>query len=111
MAKNPKNEAEPGAEGDKPESGAPSLNFIQEIIEEHSKTGRFGGRVHTRFPPEPNGYLHIGHAKSIWLNYGLAKQYDGKLNLRHDDTHPPKEAQDNVQSIRDNVRLHGPHCD
>ncbi|MFL5245647.1 MAG: glutamine--tRNA ligase/YqeY domain fusion protein [Gemmataceae bacterium] len=85
----------------------PSLNFIQEIIEEHNETGRFGGRVHTRFPPEPNGYLHIGHAKSIWLNYGLAKQYAGKLNLRYDDTNPTKEEQEYVDSIRDDVRWLG----
>jgi glutaminyl-tRNA synthetase len=86
---------------------SPSLNFIQEIIEEHNKTGRFGGRVHTRFPPEPNGYLHIGHAKSICLNYGLAKQYGGKFNLRFDDTNPTKEEQEYVDSIREDVRWLG----
>jgi glutaminyl-tRNA synthetase len=85
----------------------PSLNFIQEIIEEHNKTGRFGGRVHTRFPPEPNGYLHIGHAKSICLNYGLAVKYGGKFNLRYDDTNPAKEEQEYVDSIRDDVRWLG----
>ena len=84
---------------DKPD--APSLNFIQEIIEEHNKNGRFGGRVHTRFPPEPNGYLHIGHAKSICLNYGLAVKYGGKFNLRYDDTNPTTEEQEYVDSIRD----------
>jgi glutaminyl-tRNA synthetase len=85
----------------------PSLNFIQEIIEEHNRTGRFGGRVQTRFPPEPNGYLHIGHAKSICLNYGLAVQYGGKFNLRYDDTNPTKEEQEYVDSIREDVRWLG----
>jgi glutaminyl-tRNA synthetase len=91
--------------GDKPD--APSLNFVQDIIEEHNKTGRFGGRVHTRFPPEPNGYLHIGHAKSICLNYGLAVKYGGKFNLRYDDTNPTTEEQEYVDSIRDDVRWLG----
>src|SRR5258707_2401046 len=90
---------------DKPDT--PSLNFIQEIIEEHKETQRFSGRVHTRFPPEPNGYLHIGHAKSICLNYGLAVRYGGKFNLRFDDTNPTKEEQEYVDSIRDDVRWLG----
>src|SRR5580658_10430848 len=90
---------------DKPDT--PSLNFIQEIIEEHNKNGRFGGRVHTRFPPEPNGYLHLGHAKSICLNYGLAVKYDGKFNLRYDDTNPTTEEQEYVDSIREDVRWLG----
>src|SRR3954447_20933976 len=85
----------------------PSLNFIQEIVEEHNQTGRFGGRVHTRFPPEPNGYLHIGHAKSICLNYGLAQKYGGKFNLRYDDTNPTTEEQEYVDSIREDVRWLG----
>jgi glutaminyl-tRNA synthetase len=84
-----------------------SLNFIQEIIEEHNRTGRFEGRVHTRFPPEPNGYLHVGHAKSICLNYGLAMKYAGKFNLRYDDTNPTKEEQEYVDSIREDVRWLG----
>src|SRR2546428_2752407 len=84
-----------------------SLNFIQEIIEEHNRTGRFGGRVHTRFPPEPNGYLHIGHAKSICLNFGLAVKYGGKFNLRYDDTNPTKEEQEYVDAIREDVRWLG----
>lgn len=89
------------------ESATPSLNFIQEIIEEHNRSGRFSGRVHTRFPPEPNGYLHIGHAKSICLNYGLAVKYGGKFNLRYDDTNPEKEEQEYVDSIREDVRWLG----
>ncbi len=88
-------------------ASTPSLNFIQEIIEEHNRGGRFGGRVHTRFPPEPNGYLHIGHAKSICLNYGLAVKYGGKFNLRYDDTNPEKEEQEYVDSIREDVRWLG----
>jgi glutaminyl-tRNA synthetase len=84
-----------------------SLNFIQEIVEDHNRAGRFDGRVHTRFPPEPNGYLHIGHAKSICLNYGLATQYGGKFNLRYDDTNPMKEEQEYVDSIRADVHWLG----
>src|SRR5271165_2976566 len=93
--------------GDKPDAAAPSLNFIQEIVEEDNRNGRFGGRVQTRFPPEPNGYLHIGHAKSICLNYGLAKQFGGKFNFRYDDTNPTKEEQEYVDSIREDVRWLG----
>jgi glutaminyl-tRNA synthetase len=84
-----------------------SLNFIEEIIEEHNRSGRFGGKVHTRFPPEPNGYLHIGHAKSICLNYGLAVRYGGKFNLRYDDTNPTTEEQEYVDAIREDVRWLG----
>jgi glutaminyl-tRNA synthetase len=82
-------------------------NFIREIILEDMETGKFAGRVHTRFPPEPNGYLHIGHAKSICLNFGLAKEFAGKCNLRFDDTNPEKEEQEYVDSIKDNVRWLG----
>jgi len=89
------------------EAAPERLNFIEQIIEEHNRTGRFDGRVHTRFPPEPNGYLHIGHAKSICLNYGLAKKYGGKFNLRFDDTNPTKEEQEYVDSIMDDVRWLG----
>jgi glutaminyl-tRNA synthetase len=92
---------------DKTNATPPSLNFIQEIIEAHNRAGRFGGRVHTRFPPEPNGYLHLGHAKSICLNYGLAVKYGGKFNLRYDDTNPTKEEQEYVDSIREDVRWLG----
>jgi glutaminyl-tRNA synthetase len=85
----------------------PSLNFLQAIIEDDNRTGKFGGRVHTRFPPEPNGYLHIGHAKSICLNFGLAAQYGGKCNLRFDDTNPVKEDIEYVESIMTDVRWLG----
>ncbi|MCS6843729.1 MAG: glutamine--tRNA ligase/YqeY domain fusion protein [Caldilineales bacterium] len=82
-------------------------DFIREIIDEDIRTGRFGGRVHTRFPPEPNGYLHIGHAKSVMLNYGIAKDYGGKFNLRFDDTNPTKEEQEYIDAIIEDVRWLG----
>ena len=85
----------------------PSRNFIEQIIDADRAAGKNGGRVHTRFPPEPNGYLHIGHAKSICLNFGLAKEYAGKFNLRFDDTNPTKEEQEYVDSIVDDVRWLG----
>jgi glutaminyl-tRNA synthetase len=97
----------PGMERGPNEEPAASLNFIQEIIVEHNRTGRFGGKVHTRFPPEPNGYLHIGHAKSICLNFGLAAESGGKCNLRFDDTNPTKEDVEYVDSIRRDVRWLG----
>ncbi|QEC61416.1 glutamine--tRNA ligase/YqeY domain fusion protein [Mucilaginibacter ginsenosidivorans] len=84
-----------------------SLNFIEEIVEEDISTGKYGGRVLTRFPPEPNGYLHIGHAKSICLNFGLALEYGGKTNLRFDDTNPVKEDVEYVDSIKEDVKWLG----
>src|SRR5947209_10361231 len=89
------------------ESPAVPLNFIEAIVTDDLRTGKFGGRVHTRFPPEPNGYLHIGHAKSICLNFGLAAQYGGKCNLRFDDTNPTKEDIEYVESIKTDVRWIG----
>ncbi|MGH8762283.1 MAG: glutamine--tRNA ligase/YqeY domain fusion protein [Nitrosospira sp.] len=82
-------------------------NFIRNIIEEDNRTGKWNGRVETRFPPEPNGYLHIGHAKSICLNFGLAHDYNGICHLRFDDTNPEKEEQEYVDSILDSVRWLG----
>ena len=82
-------------------------NFVRDIIIEDLKTNKYGGRVHTRFPPEPNGYLHIGHAKSISLNFGLAAEFGGKCNLRFDDTNPSKEETEYVDSIIKDVRWLG----
>jgi glutaminyl-tRNA synthetase len=83
------------------------LNFIEQIIEEHNEKGKYGGRVYTRFPPEPNGYLHIGHAKSICLNFGIAQQYGGQTNLRFDDTNPVAEDTEYVDAIREDVEWLG----
>jgi glutaminyl-tRNA synthetase len=82
-------------------------NFIRDIIEEHNRTGRFGGKVVTRFPPEPNGYLHIGHAKAIHIDFGLAREFGGPCHLRFDDTNPTKESQEYVDAIMDDVRWLG----
>jgi glutaminyl-tRNA synthetase len=88
------------------EGGAPS-NFIRDIVAADVAAGKHGGRVHTRFPPEPNGYLHIGHAKSICLNFGLAEEFGGRCNLRMDDTNPTKEEQEYIDAIVEDVRWLG----
>jgi glutaminyl-tRNA synthetase len=97
-----------------PEKNAPistestsSTNFIKQIIEADRAAGKNDGRVHTRFPPEPNGYLHIGHAKSICLNFGLAAEFNGQCNLRYDDTDPSKESIEYVDAIKEDVRWMG----
>lgn len=82
-------------------------NFITEIVDEHNESGRFEGKVHTRFPPEPNGFLHIGHAKSIVLNFGIAEQYGGLCNLRFDDTNPAKEEQEYIDAIIEDIQWLG----
>ena len=90
-----------------PEAAPRPSNFIRDIMVEDARTGKHSGRVLTRFPPEPNGYLHLGHAKSICLNFGLSKEFGGATNLRFDDTNPEKEEQEYVDSIIDNVKWLG----
>ena len=86
------------------------LNFLEEIIEADLASGKVDA-VMTRFPPEPNGYLHLGHAKSICLNFGLAQKYGGKTNLRYDDTNPTKEDTEYVDSIKEDIQWLGFHWD
>ncbi|MGI6250005.1 MAG: glutamine--tRNA ligase/YqeY domain fusion protein [Anaerolineaceae bacterium] len=85
----------------------PKTNFIRDIIDEHNRTGRFGGRVHTRFPPEPNGYLHIGHCKALCIDFGIAEDYGGLTNLRYDDTNPVKEDEEYVDAIKEDIHWLG----
>ena len=89
-----------------PESSQPT-DFIRTIVSEDVKSGAYGAKVHTRFPPEPNGYLHIGHAKSICLNFGIAGEFGGLCNLRFDDTNPTKEEVEYVESIKEDVKWLG----
>ena len=84
-----------------------SLNFVEQIVQGDQETNKWEGRVHTRFPPEPNGYLHIGHAKSICLNFGVAEKFGGSCNLRFDDTNPAKEEVEYVESIKEDIRWLG----
>jgi glutaminyl-tRNA synthetase len=101
----PNPEAPNNAEG---AAAAPApTNFVREIIREDLRTSKYNGRVWTRFPPEPNGYLHIGHAKAIWLDFGLADEFGGGTNLRFDDTNPEKEETEYVESIQEDVRWLG----
>ena len=84
-----------------------SLNFIEQIVEKDLREGKNDGRIQTRFPPEPNGYLHIGHAKAICMDFGIAKKYGGVCNLRFDDTNPTKEEGEYVEAIQDDIHWVG----
>ena len=95
------------AEETKPAGERDGLDFVRRIVEEDLKTNRWGGKVVTRFPPEPNGYLHIGHAKSICLNFGIAQEFGGRCHLRFDDTNPTKEEQEFVDAIVEMVHWLG----
>src|SRR6478672_949450 len=90
-----------------PASAAALQDFIRERIVEDIRSGKYEGRVITRFPPEPNGYLHIGHAKSICLNFGIAREFGGRCHLRMDDTNPIKEEQEFIDSIQQDIRWLG----
>ena len=83
------------------------INFIQKIINQDNESGKYNNKVHTRFPPEPNGFLHIGHAKSICLNFDIAEYNNGKCNLRFDDTNPLKEEKKYVKSIIEDIKWLG----
>lgn len=91
------------------EESSESLDFIRKIVTEDVKSNKHGGKVHTRFPPEPNGYMHIGHAKAIYLNFSVAQEFNGLFNLRYDDTDPEKESMEYVKSIQEDVQWLG--CD
>ena len=98
---------DPGAPGGGSNKTGPSLNFIESIVEDDLRTKKHDGRVHTRFPPEPNGYLHIGHTKSICLNFGVAEEFGGRCHLRFDDTNPTKEEQEYIEAIERDVHWLG----
>lgn len=100
-----------GSNGNEERGGERGLDFIRQMVADDLQSGKWGGRVATRFPPEPNGYLHIGHAKSICLNYGIAAEFGGEFNLRFDDTNPEKEEQEYVDSIIEDVRWLGTKWD
>jgi glutaminyl-tRNA synthetase len=89
------------------DADSPPSNFLRDLVRSDTASGKHGGRVHTRFPPEPNGYLHVGHAKSIGINFGLAEEFGGKCNLRFDDTNPTKEESEYVESIIEDVKWLG----
>ena len=105
---NPKSEA---AATPAPEAAASPSNFIRDIVLRDLETNKYSGRVQTRFPPEPNGYLHIGHAKAIYLDFGLADEFGGHTNLRFDDTNPEKEETEYVDSIKESIKWLGYHWD
>ena len=94
-------------ENKEPVTKSESVSFIEQFIIDDLKEGKNDGRIHTRFPPEPNGYLHIGHAKAICLDFGMAKKYGGKCNLRFDDTNPVKEEVEYIDSIKEDIRWLG----
>ncbi len=108
---NPPNSSAEAAATPAPDTPAAPSNFIRDIILEDLKTNKYQGRVQTRFPPEPNGYLHIGHAKAICLDFGLADEFGGHTNLRFDDTNPSKEETEYVDSIMEDVKWLGFHWD
>ena len=89
------------------EESKPSISFIEQFISDDLKDGKNNGKIVTRFPPEPNGYLHIGHAKAICLDFGMAQKYGGKCNLRFDDTNPVKEEVEYIDSIKEDIRWLG----
>ena len=89
------------------QDGSKGLNFVEQIVAEDLKAGKNGGRLNTRFPPEPNGYLHIGHAKAICMDFGVAEKFGGTCNLRFDDTNPVKEDTEYVDAIREDIHWLG----